>query len=453
MTKAERPPTKEELLEKAKQPAKEAMQLHPYYKGKIQTIPKCTIRGFEDFAIWYTPGVAAPCRDIQANPEKVWDHTNKANSIAVVSDGSRVLGLGNIGPEAAMPVMEGKALIFKYLGGVDAVPICLNTQDPENFIRATKLLQPSFGGINLEDISKPKCFNILHRLRTDMTIPVWHDDAQGTAAIILAGLLGALRFVGKEIDQVQIAMLGVGAANTTTAEILMEAGVPAGNLILCDRHGLLYKDREDMKVMKDEEHEKYDLAILTNAEQRTGNFGDALRGADVCLSASSPQPGLIKKEWVEQMASDAIVFACANPLPEIWPWEAKEAGAKVVGTGRSDFDNQINNSLGFPAIFRGALDVRATTITDEMCIAAANALADIAEERGLREEYVIPSMHEWELYPREATAVGMKAIEQGVARKEWEAEELLKHATKIIKRSIDVTQSLMDNGFIPKAPI
>ncbi|MFX1576705.1 MAG: NADP-dependent malic enzyme [Promethearchaeota archaeon] len=453
MTKAERPPTKEELLEKAKQPAKEAMQLHPYYKGKIQTIPKCTIRGFEDFAIWYTPGVAAPCRDIQASPEKVWDHTNKANSIAVVTDGSRVLGLGNIGPEAAMPVMEGKALIFKYLGGVDAVPICLNTQDPENFIRATKLLQPSFGGINLEDISKPKCFNILHRLRTDMTIPVWHDDAQGTAAIILAGLLGALRFVGKEINQVQIAMLGVGAANTTTAEILMEAGVPAGNLILCDRHGLLYKDREDMKVMKDEEHEKYDLAILTNAEQRTGNFGDALRGADVCISASSPQPGLIKKEWVEQMASDAIVFACANPLPEIWPWEAKEAGAKVVGTGRSDFDNQINNSLGFPAIFRGALDVRATTITDEMCIAAANALADIAEERGLREEYVIPSMHEWELYPREATAVGMKAIEQGVARKEWETEELLKHATKIIKRSIDVTQSLMDNGFIPKAPI
>lgn len=453
MTKAERPPTKEELLEKAKQPAKEAMQLHPYYKGKIQTIPKCTIRGFDDFAIWYTPGVAAPCRDIQASPEKVWDHTNKANAIAVVSDGSRVLGLGNIGPEAAMPVMEGKALIFKYLGGVDAVPICLNTQDPENFIRATKLLQPSFGGINLEDISKPKCFNILHRLRTDMTIPVWHDDAQGTAAIILAGLLGALRFVGKEIDQVQIAMFGVGAANTTTAEILMEAGVPAGNIILCDRHGLLHKGREDMKVMKDEEHEKYDLAILTNAEQRTGNFGDALRGADVCISASAPQPGLIKKEWVEQMASDAVVFACANPLPEIWPWEAKEAGAKVVGTGRSDFDNQINNSLGFPAIFRGALDVRATTITDEMCIAAANALADIAEERGLREEYVIPSMQEWELYPREATAVGMKAIEQGVARKEWEAEELLKHATKIIKRSIDVTQSLMDNGFIPKAPI
>ncbi|MFW9831571.1 MAG: NADP-dependent malic enzyme [Candidatus Thorarchaeota archaeon] len=453
MNQADKPPTKEELLEKAKQPAKEAMQLHPYYKGKIQTIPKCTIRGFEDFAIWYTPGVAAPCRDIEANPEQVWEHTNKANSIAVVSDGSRVLGLGNIGPDAAMPVMEGKALIFKYLGGVDAVPICLNTQDPENFIRATKLLQPSFGGINLEDISKPKCFNILNRLRTDMNIPVWHDDAQGTAAIILAGLLGALRFVGKEIDQVQIGMLGVGAANTTTAEILIEAGVPAGNIILCDRDGLLYKGREDMKEMKDAEHEKYDLAILTNAEQRTGDFGEALRDADVCISASAPKPGLIKTEWIKNMASDAIVFACANPLPEIWPWEAKEAGAKVIGTGRSDFANQINNSLGFPAIFRGALDVRATTITDEMCIAAAQALADIAEDRGLREDYVIPSMQEWELYPREATAVGMKAIEQGVARKEWEAEELLRHATKIIKRSIDITQSLMDNGFIPKAPI
>jgi malate dehydrogenase (oxaloacetate-decarboxylating) len=453
MTQADRPPTKEELLEKAKKPAKDAMQLHPYYKGKIQTIPKCTIRGFDDFAVWYTPGVAAPCRDIEANPDRVWEHTNKANSIAVVSDGSRVLGLGNIGPEAALPVMEGKSLIFKYLGGVDAVPICLNTQDPENFIRATKLLQPSFGGINLEDISKPKCFNILHRLRTDMTIPVWHDDAQGTAAIILAGLLGALRHVGKEVDQVQIAMLGVGAANTTTAAIFMEAGVPPGNLILCDREGLLHKGREDLKQMKDNEHEKYDLAILTNEEQRAGDFGEALRGADVSISAAAPIPGLIKKEWVETMASDAIVFACANPLPEIWPWEAKEAGAKVVGTGRSDFANQINNSLGFPAIFRGALDVRATTITDEMCIAAAQALADIAEERELRDDYVIPSMHEWELYPREAVAVGMKAIEQGVARKEWEEAELLKHATQLIKRSIDVTQSLMDNGFIPKAPV
>lgn len=285
-----------------------------------------------------------------------------------------------------------------------------------------------------------------------MTIPVWHDDAQGTSAIILAGLLGALRHVDKELDTVQIAMLGVGAANTCTAEILMEAGAPPGNIILCDRDGLLYKGRQDLKQMKDDEHEKYDLAILTNEEQRTGDFGEALRGADVCIAASAPQPGLIKKEWIETMAADAIVFACANPLPEIWPWEAKDAGAKVVGTGRSDFANQINNSLGFPAIFRGALDVRATTITDEMCIAAAQALADIAEERGLRDDYVIPSMHEWELYPREAVAVGMKAIEQGVARKEWEEEELLRHATKIIKQSIDVTQSLMDNGFIPKAP-
>ncbi|MFX1319106.1 MAG: NADP-dependent malic enzyme [Promethearchaeota archaeon] len=452
MSQAERPPTKEELLEKAKQPAKEAMQLHPYYKGKIQTIPKCTIRGFDDFAIWYTPGVAAPCRDIQANPEKVWEHTNKANMIAVVTDGSRVLGLGNIGPEASLPVMEGKSLIFKYLGGVDAVPIALNTQDPENFIRATKLLEPTFGGINLEDIEKPKCFNILHRLKTDMKIPVFHDDQQGTATIILAGLSGALRFVGKSLDQVQIAMLGVGAANTCTAELLIEAGVPAGNIILCDRDGLLYKGREDLKAMKEDEHEKYDLAILTNEEQRSGDFGEALRGADVCISAAAPTPGLIKKEWVAKMAKDAIVFACANPLPEIWPWEAKEAGAKVVGTGRSDFDNQINNSLGFPAIFRGALDVRAMEITDEMCIAAATRLADIAEERGLREDYVIPSMQEWELYPAEAVAVGMKAIEQKVARKEWEEKELLAHATKIIKRSIDVTQSLMDNGFIPKAP-
>ncbi len=453
MTSKERPPTEEELLEKAKQPAKDAMIIHPYYRGKIQVAPKCAIRGFEDFAIYYTPGVAAPCRDIQANPEKVWEHTNRANMVAVVSDGSRVLGLGNIGANAAMPVMEGKALIFKYLGGVDAVPICLDTQDPENFIRTVKWLRPSFGGINLEDIEKPKCFNILHRLRTDMDIPVFHDDQQGTATIILAGLKGALRHVGKALDQVQIAILGVGAANTSTAHLLIAAGVPSGNLILCDRKGLLYKGREDLKELRDTEHEKYDLAILTNEEQRTGDFGEAMRNADVCISASTPKPGLIKNEWVKSMASDAIVFACANPLPEIWPWEAKAAGARVIGTGRSDFPNQINNSLGFPAIFRGALDVRARTITDDMCIAAAEALADLAEEKGMKDDHIIPSMQDWELYPREAVAVATKAMEQGVARIQKEPEELLKHARHLIKSSIDVTQLLMDTGFIPKGPI
>ena len=444
--------TKEQLLEKARRPSQDAMRLHPFYQGKVQVAPKCIIRGFDDFAIWYTPGVAAPCRDIYANPEKVWVHTNRANMVAVVSDGSRVLGLGNIGPEAALPVMEGKALLFKYLGGVDAVPICLDTQDTEEIIQAVKWLRPSFGGINLEDIEKPKCFTILRRLREEMDIPVWHDDQQGTAAIILAGVLGALRLVGKELDQVQIAMLGVGAANTCTANIFIAAGVPPGNIIMCDSKGLLHKEREDIERMREREPEKYHLAMITNKEQRTGDFGEAMRGSDVCVSASKPEPGLIKKEWVASMAKDAIVFACANPLPEIWPWDAKEAGARVVGTGRSDFPNQVNNSLGFPGIFRGALDVQARTISDEMCIAAAQSLADLAAEKGLTEDHVLPTMAEWELYPREAVAVAMKAIEQGIARIERDEKELFERAQRIIKASREQTQALMDGGFIPRPP-
>ncbi len=429
------------------------MILHPFYRGKIQTVPKCAIRGYQDFSIWYTPGVAKPCLDIRTDHDKVWKHTNRGNLIAVVSDGSRVLGLGNIGPEAALPVMEGKALIFKYFGGVDAVPVVLDTQDPEEIIKTVKFLRPSFGGINLEDIAKPKCFGILRRLRAELDIPCWHDDAQGTAAITLAGLMGALKFVGKALDQVQIAMLGVGAANVATAHILIAAGVPPGNIIMCDRLGLLYKDRYDMDAVKLKEHDKYNLAMMTNKEGQSGEFGEAMRGADVCISASKPEPGIIRKEWVSSMASDSIVFTLANPLPEIWPWEAKEAGARIVGTGRSDFPNQVNNSLGFPAIFRGALDVQARTISDQMCIAAAQSLADFAEEKGLRKDYIIPKMDEWELFPREAVAVAMKAIETGVARVERDEKELLENARRIIKASIDQTQLLMEKGFIPKPPI
>ncbi|MHA1434288.1 MAG: NAD(P)-dependent malic enzyme, partial [Candidatus Heimdallarchaeota archaeon] len=296
--------------------------------------------------------------------------------VAVVSDGTRVLGLGDIGPEAAMPVMDGKSMLFKYLGGVDAVPICLDTKDADEIIKTVKLIQPSFGGINLEDISKPKCYKVLETLRNDpeVTIPVFHDDAQGTATVILAGLLGGLKFVGKEIDQVKIAMLGVGSANTRTAYLLESAGVNLKNITMCDSKGIITKDRKDIVEQKDYDTFKYDLAQKTNGEGLSGDFGVATKGADVIISAAKSQPGTIKKEWVKHMANDSIVYACANPLPEIWPWEAKEAGAKVVGTGRSDFPNQVNNSLGFPAIFRGALDVRASTITDEMCVAAAHAL-------------------------------------------------------------------------------
>ncbi len=442
--------TKEELIKRAEQPGKDAMKLHPYYQGKMQTVPKCSIWGFDAFSVWYTPGVAKPCLAIKEDKNEVYKHTNKANMVAVVSDGTRVLGLGDIGPEASMPVMEGKCLLFKYLGGVDAVPICLDTKDADDIIKTVKLIQPSFGGINLEDISKPKCYKVLETLRNDpeITIPVFHDDAQGTATVILAGLLGGLKFVGKTIDQVKIAMLGVGSANTRTAYLLESAGVNLKNVTMCDSKGILTKDRPDIIEQKDYDTFKYDLAQKTNGEGLSGDFGVATKGADVLISAAKSQPGTIKKEWVKHMANDSIVYACANPLPEIWPWEAKEAGAKVVGTGRSDFPNQVNNSLGFPAIFRGALDVRAKTITDEMCVAAAHALCDLAVKNGLTEDYITPKMDQWEVYPIEATAVGMKAIEQKIAQIEMEEKELYKMVEERIKYSRDMTNLLMDKEYI-----
>ncbi|MCK4256279.1 NADP-dependent malic enzyme, partial [candidate division WOR-3 bacterium] len=410
---AEKKLSVEELLAKANKPGEDAMKLHPFYRGKVEVVPKCCVRDFDDFAIWYTPGVAKPCRDIEAHPEKVFEHTNKANFVAVITDGTRVLGLGDIGPEAGMPVMEGKALLFKYLGGVDAFPICLDTKDPEKIIETALLLQPTFGGINLEDISQPKCFHVLDELRKRARIPVWHDDQQGTAAIICAGLINAVKLVGKELKNVKIVMVGAGAANIRTAWVIIKAGVNPENIILCDTKGTIHKGRTDLV---EKYKEKWELCQITNADAIKGSVADAMRGADVCIAASKPGPGTIKPEWVKSMAKDAIVFPCANPIPEIWPWEAKEAGARVIATGRSDFPNQINNSLGFPGIFRGTLDVMATTITDEMCIAAAQELAKCAEDKGLHEEYIIPSMGEWEVFPREAVAVGLKAIEQGVAR-------------------------------------
>lgn len=451
MTKTtEKKYTKEKLLEKANKPAEEALKLHPYYRGKIQVVPKCSIWDFDAFGVWYTPGVAASCRAIEANKAESYKQTNRANTIAIVSNGTRVLGLGDIGPEAGMPVMEGKSLLFKYLGGIDAVPLCIDTKDADEIINFVKLIQPSFGGINLEDISKPECYKILESLRKDskIQIPVWHDDAQGTASIITAGVLGALKHVGKEIDQVKIAFLGVGAANTRTAYVLNVTGVPFKNMIMCDSTNIITSDRQDIIAQKDYDPFKYDLAQKTNEEGLTGDFGVALEGADVMISASKSEPGTVKTEWVSKMASDSIVFACANPLPEIWPWDAKEAGAKVVGTGRSDFANQINNSLGFPGIFRGTLDVNAKTITDEMCVEAARAIAEVAEKKGLRDDFVIPSMDDIEIYPYVASKVGMKAIEQGVARIIMEEDELFKIAKEQIKYARDLTKNLMDTNFI-----
>jgi len=444
--------TKEELLAKAKKPAQDAMKLHPFYKGKVQIMSKCAVRDFNDFAIWYTPGVAAPCRAIQAEPELVYEHTNKANCIAVVSDGTRVLGLGDIGPEAGLPVMEGKALLFKYLGGVDAVPICLDTKDPDEFIRTVKLLEPSFGGINLEDISQPKCFKILDTLRAEMDIPVWHDDQQGTATVLLAGILNALKIVGKEMGKIKIAMVGVGAANVAVYRLLKASGVDLGGIVACDSKGTLYPGRSDIEERQEEFTDKWRVCNETNAERIVGGIAEAMRGADVMVAFSRPGPGTIKPEWVAGMAKDAMVFPCANPIPEIWPWEAKEAGARIVGTGRSDFPNQLNNSLGFPGIFRGTLDVRAKTITDEMALAAAHELAECAEERGIDEENIAPNMDEWEVYPREAVAAAMKAQEQGIARLSKTREQLYEEASVIIRQAREATQCLMREGFIAPAP-
>jgi malate dehydrogenase (oxaloacetate-decarboxylating) len=444
--------TKEELLAKARKPAEDAIKLHPFYRGKMQTMAKCVIRDFNDFAIWYTPGVAEPCRAIKADKEKVYEYTNKWNTVAVVSDGTRVLGLGDIGPEAGMPVMEGKALLFKYLGGVDAVPICLDTKDPDEIIQAVKWLQPSFGGINLEDISNPKCFYILDTLRKEMAIPVWHDDQQGTAAVTLAGLANALKVVGKKKEEVSITLIGVGAANVAIARVLFADGFKPENTIFVDSKGILHAARTDLQQKQKENPYKWDLCQRTNPEKRTGGIAEALSGADICISLSKSGPDTIKPEWMKAMAKDAIAFICANPIPEIWPWEAKEAGVRIVATGRSDFPNQVNNSIGFPGIFRGTLDVKAKTITDEMCIAAAYELAKCAEDRGISEDNIIPTMGEWEVFIREAVAVGMKAIEQGVARETPSGEELTKRAEKMIKESREATALLMRSGLIPPVP-
>lgn len=439
----------EEMLKKAYEPARLAMVYHPFYEGKIEITAKCPVRNLNDFAIWYTPGVAEPCKDIQKNPDRVYDHTSKGNMVAVISDGTRVLGLGDIGPEAGLPVMEGKALLFKYLGGVDAVPICLDTKDTEEIIRTVKVLAPSFGGINLEDISNPKCFEILDRLRAEMDIPVWHDDQQGTATIVTAGAINAHKVVGKKISESKVAMVGAGAANIAIARVMVAAGFNLKNIIMVDSKGTLHRGRDDIEG---HHAEKWYMCENSNAEGVVGGIEDAMKGADIVVAASRPGPGVIKKEWVAGMANDAIVFATANPIPEIWPWEAEEGGARIIATGRSDFPNQVNNSLGFPGIFRGALDVRARTITDEMCIAAAHAIADTAEDHGLSETYIVPSMDDPDVFVREAVAVGMKAIETGIARVTMSREELERRARTAIERARGQTKLLMDQGYIQNPP-
>jgi malate dehydrogenase (oxaloacetate-decarboxylating) len=462
MTKEKKNKNVEELLRKADLPNRRAEVWHPFYQGKIEVVSKVKIDNLDDFAVWYTPGVAKPCKMIKEEinatkkyrPYSVYNLTNKWNNVAVVSDGSRVLGLGNIGPEASMPVMEGKALLFKYLGGVDAFPVCLDCHNTDEIITAVKWLQPTFGGINLEDISQPKCFKILDALRAarDVRIPVWHDDQQGTATIVIAGMLNALKYQNKKLNETLFSMIGAGAANMAVARVMITAGVPKKNIIMMDSKGILHQSRNDIKVVRDKYDLKWDMCLNSNGEGRIGDIAVGMKDTDMVIAASKPGPGTIKPEWIKAMVDNPIVFACANPVPEIWPWEAKDAGAEIIATGRSDFPNQVNNSLGFPGIFRGTLDVMGIAITDEMCIAAAIELAKTAEEKGLSPDYIIPTMDDWEVFPREAVAVGQQSIKEGGARLKLTRQEAFEKAEALIKRARGQTHLLMDHGYIAKAP-
>lgn len=424
----------------------QAITGHRYYRGKTSTGFKVPISSYRDFAIWYTPGVAAPCVEIAKETARVFEYTNKGNSIAVVSDGSRVLGLGNIGPQAALPVMEGKALLFKYLGDVDATPIVLDTQDTDEIITAVKRIAPTYGGINLEDISSPKCFRIYETLATELAIPVFHDDQQGTAVVALAGLLNALKVVEKPLHEVAITIVGAGAAGRAFAKLLMATDVDAGKMKIVDSKGILHVGREDFRPWK------LDLAQTTNREAVEGDTAKALEGADVAVCLARPGPGVLTSTMIEGMTENAIVFALANPTPEITPEEARKGGARIVATGRSDYPNQVNNSLGFPAIFRGMLDVRATAINVEMMLAAAEALATCAEEKGLTPDYIIPSMDEAHLYPREAVAVAEAAMASGVARITVDVDELRVKTEDRLRTTARFMQVAMREGLIRGFP-
>ncbi|WP_337575058.1 malic enzyme-like NAD(P)-binding protein [Fournierella sp.] len=386
---------------------KKALEMHEEHKGKIEVVSKVPVKTREDLSTAYTPGVAEPCREIAKDPSAAYTYTAKGNLVAVVSNGTAVLGLGNIGAAASQPVMEGKAILFKEFGGVDAFPICLDTEDPEKVIEAVRLLAPVFGGINLEDISSPNCFYIEETLEKELDIPVFHDDQHGTAIVVTAALLGALRVVKKDIGSIKVVVNGPGAAGTAIIKMLLAAGVK--NVIACDENGILYKERG----VGIQDHKKM-LCEITNKEDLRGDLSDAIKGADVFIGVSVA--GALKPEMAKTMAKDAIVFAMANPTPEILPDEAKAAGVRVIGTGRSDFANQINNVLAFPGVFKGALSVRARDINTAMKVAAAHAIADLVSDEERNEDYIIPGAFDPRVAQAVADAVAKAARETGVAR-------------------------------------
>ncbi len=383
-----------------------ALQKHAEWKGKIEITARAAVDSAEALSVAYTPGVAAPCLEIQKNPEKSYELTRRWNTVAVITDGTAVLGLGDIGPEAGMPVMEGKCVLFKAFGGVDAVPLCLRTHDVDEIVRTVSLLAGSFGGINLEDIAAPRCFEIEKKLKECCDIPIFHDDQHGTAVITLAGLINALKVVGKKIEDVKIVTSGAGAAGIAIIRLLMAMGLK--NVIMTDRKGAIYEGREGLNPIKEE------MAKITNRSHEAGTLAEVIRGADVFIGVSTA--GTLTQDMVRTMAKDPIIFACANPTPEIFPDEAKAAGAAVVSTGRSDFPNQINNVLCFPGIFRGALDVRASDINDAMKIACAKALADLVSEEELSADYILPKAFDPRVKDAVARASAQAARESGVAR-------------------------------------
>ncbi|EIJ79243.1 malate dehydrogenase isozyme YtsJ [Bacillus methanolicus PB1] len=400
----------------------EALHMHRANKGKLESKSKVQVRNTKELSLAYSPGVAEPCKMIYDKPETVYDYTMKGNMVAVVSDGTAVLGLGNIGPEAALPVMEGKAVLFKSFAGVDAFPICLNTTDVEKIVETVKLLEPTFGGVNLEDIAAPNCFLIEERLKKETNIPIFHDDQHGTAIVTVAGLVNALKLVGKEMNEIKIVANGAGAAGIAIIKLLYSYGIR--DIIMCDTKGAIYEGRQQgMNAIKDE------VAKFTNRECLKGSLAEVIKGADVFIGVSAA--GALTAEMIQSMNSDPIIFAMANPDPEIMPEEAKAAGAKVVGTGRSDYPNQVNNVLAFPGIFRGALDVRATQINEVMKVAAVEAIAGLIREDELHPDYVIPGPFDPRVAPEVAAAVAKAAMETGVARIKVDPEEV-KEKTRLL---------------------
>jgi len=386
--------------------AKESLKLHYELKGKLEITPRAKVDSKEALSLAYTPGVAEPCLVIQKDVEKSYELTRRWNTVAVVTDGTAVLGLGDIGPEAGMPVMEGKCVLFKAFGDVDAIPLCVRTKDVEEIVKTVSLLAGSFGGVNLEDISAPRCFEIEKRLKEVCDIPIFHDDQHGTAVVTLAGLINALKLTGKKIEEVKIVTSGAGAAGIAIIKLLISMG--AKNVIMTDREGAIYKGRENLNPIKME------MAEITNLSMEKGSLSDVIKNADVFIGVSAP--GTLNKDMVKSMAEKPIIFACANPIPEIFPEDAKEAGAAVVSTGRSDFPNQINNVLCFPGIFRGALDVRAKDINDEMKVAAAYAIAELVSDQELNAEYILPAAFDERVKDAVAKAVAEAAKKSGVAR-------------------------------------